>query len=230
MNQGLVWNLVFAQLVNIYPVFCRIRKFIAELTTAHRCVIYYATQMQSTHLHYYTPATPNFSKYNPSRFLFIHLLVLSSRAAVRHAVSLVAKKCGFRSFELLYCFHLQSRNCVTVTPIYIYIYIYRLLALYTGRYTGSQDRSFGTVTGRRYGRLKNSGSVSGRGIKQSSVLQRVQMGSGTQEASYFGSEDAGVKLTSRLHLVPRLGMSGSILPFPIRFHSFHKDKYNMHTY
>jgi hypothetical protein len=50
------------------------------------------------------------------------------------------------------------------------------------------------------------------------------MGSGTHAASCFGSEDAGVKLTSRLHPVPRLRMSGSILPFPIRFHSLNKDK------
>jgi len=83
----------------------------------------------------------------------------------------------------------------------------------------------GTVTGRWYGRLKNRGSVSGMGYETQFLFYSVQMGSGKQAASYFGSEDAGVKLTSRLHLVPRLRMSGSILPFPTRFHSFHKDKF-----
>jgi len=175
--------------------------------------------MHSTHLHYYPPATPTFSKF-PSRFLFIHLPLLSSSAAARHSVSWVAKKCGFRSFEILYCLHLQSRKCVTVTPIYIGYWPYILVRL-QGAKTGQSVQWLGDdMDGWRIGVRFPAGVWN-----TVSVLQTVQMGSGKQAASYFGSDDAGVKLTSRLHLVPRLRMSGSILPFPIRFHSFHKDKF-----
>jgi hypothetical protein len=75
-------------------------------------------------------------------------------------------------------------------------------------------------------------------INRFSVLQNVQAGSGTQAASYLGSEGAGVKLTIYLHLVPRLIMSGFTLPFPHTLSYFKKGQiypykytvYNMHTH
>jgi hypothetical protein len=51
-----------------------------------------------------------------------------------------------------------------------------------------------------------------------SLYHRVQTGSGAHPASYPMVIRRGVKLTTHLHLVPRLRIRGTIPPFPIRLH------------
>jgi len=51
-------------------------------------------------------------------------------------------------------------------------------------------------------------------VNHFSLLQNVQIGSGSYPASHSTDTNQGVKLTPHLHLVLRLGMSGAVSVLP----------------
>jgi hypothetical protein len=101
MNQGLVWNLVFAQLVNKFPVFCRIISSLPssqQPTDVSHTVPNKRTQLTFIITHQLPPHFPNVIR---PGFYFIYTLACTVAKCYNEAFILLGcDKMWFQKFRI----------------------------------------------------------------------------------------------------------------------------------